>query len=384
MMSIKSSRGSGMDRSAEFRQQLHGIPELAGEEYRTSRRVRDFFAPLRPDTTVTDLGGYGLAFVFMGPTAGPTVMLRADLDALPLSDGHRSAPRTAAANAAHLCGHDGHMAILAAVGEALARKRPASGRVILLFQPAEETGQGAAAVLADPGFVALKPDYAFALHNLPGYPFGAVVVREGPFASASRGMTVVLEGVAAHAAQPETGRSPAGAMARIITRWGDPPPEGPLADPGTFATVVGSRLGTQSFGTAPDRAEIWATLRGPDDAAMAALAEFAEQVVAEEAGRDGLGSRLTYQDVFPATVNDDQAVATLRRAAPADGLVELEHPFRWSEDFGRFTAAVPGALFGLGAGVDAPALHNPGYDFPDALIPRGRDVFLAVLREILG
>lgn len=383
-MSVKSPGGSDMDRSTEFRQQLHGIPELAGEEYRTSRRVRDFFASLRPDTTVTELGGYGLAFVFMAPTAGPSVLLRADLDALPLSEARRSATRTSAANAAHLCGHDGHMAILAAVGEVLARKRPATGRVILLFQPAEETGQGAAAVLADPGFVALKPDYAFALHNLPGYPFGSVVVRDGPFASASRGMTVVLEGVAAHAAQPETGRTPAGAMARIITRWSDPPREGPLADPGTFATVVGSRLGARSFGTAPDRAEIWATLRGPDDAAMAHLAEFAEQVVAEEAGREGLECRLAYQDVFPATVNDARAVAALRRAVPPRGLVELDHPFRWSEDFGRFTAAVPGALFGLGAGEEAPALHNPGYEFPDALIPRGRDVFLAVLREILG
>jgi amidohydrolase len=311
-------------------------------------------------------------------------MLRADLDALPIRETKEAPHRSANAGAAHLCGHDGHMTILAGVGEALARERPARGRAILLYQPAEETGEGAAAVLDDPGFVALRPDFAFALHNLPGYPLGQVVVRDGAFASASRGMTVVLEGVAAHAAQPETGRSPAGALARIIGRWADPPLDVVGNGGGTFITVVGSRLGTKSFGTAPDRVEIWATLRGPDDQAMADLVEFAERVVVEEAGTDCLVPTITYEDVFPATVNAPEAVAVLRRAAPPDGIRELKRPFRWSEDFGRFTAAVPGALFGLGAGEDTPALHNPDYDFPDALTPLGRDLFLAVLADLLG
>lgn len=365
-----------------LRHDLHRHPELSGDEEATAQRLLDFFATQSPDKTVFGLGGHGLAFVYEGGEAGPTVMLRADLDALPIHENEGSPHRSENEGVAHLCGHDGHMTILAEVGRRLAAQRPAKGRAMLLFQPAEETGAGAAAVLADPAFEELRPDICFALHNLPGHPLGSVVVRDGVFASASRGMTVIFKGRTAHAAQPETGRSPALAMARFIERMNALPDGIAPAGETAFATVVGSKLGEKAFGTAPGRAEVWVTLRSETDRTMDELVGFAAEAATREAVRAGLHVEVTFDDVFTATVNAPEATATVRRAG-GDTVVELDAPLRWSEDFGRFTAQFPGALFGLGAGEGVSPLHDPAYDFPDELIDTGADIFMAILHEIL-
>mgnify|MGYP001822026205 FL=1 len=149
-----------------------------------------------------------------------------------------------------------------------------------------------------------------------------------------------------------------------------------------FATVVGSKLGEKAFGTAPGRAEVWVTLRSETDRTMDDLVGFAAEAATREAVRAGLHVEVTFDDVFTATINAPEAVATVRRAG-GDAVIELDAPLSWSEDFGRFTAQCPGALFGLGAGEDVSPLHDPAYDFPDALIDRGADVFSAILHETL-
>ena len=131
----------------ELRHELHRNPELSGRERETARRIADFFAPLGPERALEGLGGTGLAFVFEGADAGPTVLLRADLDALPIREANDFGHRSQVDGVSHKCGHDGHMAILAESGRRLARRRPARGRVVLLFQPSEETGAGAAAAM---------------------------------------------------------------------------------------------------------------------------------------------------------------------------------------------------------------------------------------------
>lgn len=361
-----------------LRRELHREPELSGSEARTARRIREFFEPLGPDATIEGLGGHGLAFVFESSEAGPTVMLRCELDALPIAEANAVDHRSVREGVSHKCGHDGHMAILAAVGTGLAERRPRRGRVVLLYQPAEETGAGAAAVLADPAFERIRPDIAFALHNLPAFPSGKVLVREGAFSAASRGMVVRLSGSTAHAAHPETGRSPARAMCRIVEELTSLGADGETG----FATVVGARLGERAFGTAPGTAEVFATIRSATDETMAALVGRAERIVAGSACADDLEHEIACEDEFPATVNAPRAVEIVRRAAGGD-LQLLEEPFRWSEDFGRFTAACEGALFGMGAG-EVPDLHDPSYDFPDELIPRAAAVYDRILAECLS
>ncbi len=373
-----------MTSAAELRHALHAYPELSGEESATAARLKSFFAPLCPDETVEGLGGSGIAFVFSGPRPGPTVLLRAELDALPIDERIDLPHRSRRPGVSHKCGHDGHMAILAAVGEVLARERPARGRVVLLFQPAEETGAGAQAVVADPGFARIRPDAAFGLHNVPGFPRGQLVVRAGTFSCASRGLVMALAGRPAHAAQPETGRSPARALAALIEGFYALP--GGIAEDGElcFATVVGANMGGANFGVAPGDAELCVTLRAETDATMARLVAHAEALLATQVERYGLSADARYCDVFDATVNSPAAVELIRNACRDLDLVEAAEPFRWSEDFGRFTQVAEGAFFGLGAGMDVPALHNDDYDFPDALIETGREAFLRIARAALG
>ena len=374
----------GTQSAIQLRRDLHRHAELSGCEAGTAQRILRFFQPLEPDETLTELGGHGLAFGFGSADKGPTVLLRCELDALPITQTNGTAHRSVTEGVSHKCGHDGHMAILAAVGEALSRQRPARGRVVLLYQPAEETGAGASAVLADPRFAVIRPDLVFALHNLPGFPMGQILLRAETFTCASRGMEIRLTGRTAHAAQPETGRSPAKAMCRIIDELENLPARQEARSELAFATVVGARLGKKAFGTAPGDAAVMATLRSETDATMDRLVRDCEEMVRVIASAEQLGHTVSYEDVFPSTVNSQAAVDIIRKASGTTPVQEVDTPFRWSEDFGRFTAHTEGALFGLGAGENSIDLHNPDYDFPDELIEPGVALFQRILHECLS
>ena len=376
-----------IDALVALRRELHAHPEPSGKEVGTATCLRELLVPCRPARLLDNLGGHGLAAVFTAPgdEPGPTVMLRAELDALPI---HEIADHPYASKndgVAHLCGHDGHMAILAGVALGLREHPLKRGRLVLLFQPAEETGQGADLVCRDPRWQDLDLDYAFALHNLPGYPLGQILLREGAFAAGSVGLVIRLRGRTAHAAYPEKGRSPALALSRLVPALACLPTA--LEQRGDLAlvTVVHARLGEVAFGTSPADAEIMATLRSDSEVVLGELRDRAADLARTEAGKDKLECALEWVEEFPVTENDSLAVTVAERAAAAAVLplgVPSESPFRWSEDFGRFTAAVTGALVGLGSGTDQPVLHAPDFDFPDALLPAGVRFLDALLDEI--
>lgn len=368
-----------------LRRALHRAPEVSSDEAQTARRV---VAALRqgPDEVVTGLGGTGVTAVFHGERTGPTVLFRCELDALPIQERSPVAHASQTEGVAHLCGHDGHMAILMGLGRLLARHRPAQGRVVLLFQPAEETGAGAAAVLADPAFASLMPDYAFALHNRPGLPLGHLGIAEGPAACASRGMRIALRGKEAHASDPDTGVSPMQAMAEIM-------PALSALSQGAFpevefrlVTVTHARLGAPAFGIAPGEGEVFATLRTLQNADMQALLEDAEALIETSAECHSLTAQITYEDVFLDCDNAPEATEIVRAAAERLGMAHDTQgcPMRPSEDFGRFGHHAKAAMMYLGSGVEHPALHNPDYDFPDDLIPIGTHLFHQIARDLLG
>lgn len=371
-----------------WRRQLHARPELSGEEHGTARMMADALAPSRPDQMLTGLGGTGVAAVWEGEAPGPTVMFRAELDALPIREISDLPYRSGIPGKGHLCGHDGHMAILAGLARLIGRRRPARGRVVLMFQPAEEDGSGAAAVLADPRFAEIAPDFAFALHNLPGLPFSEVALKPGPANCASAGLRIVLSGKTSHASVPERGVSPAGALARLIPGLAALGPGGELAPGFRLATVTHVRMGEPAFGIAPGEAELWVTLRALTDADMEALTAEATGLAGTEARAAGLGIETSLHDVFAACENDPEATGHLARAIAAEGLEHGERPgvmpMRASEDFGRFGSHARAAMFFLGAGEAHPMLHNPDYDFPDELIAPAVRVFDRVRRDLLG
>jgi amidohydrolase len=368
-----------------LRRDLHKNPELSGKEENTARIILDFVSRFEPDEVVCGIGGHGLALIFTGKIAGPTVMLRCDMDALPIREDNGFSYKSVIPNVSHMCGHDGHMAILAGMAAVLSHHRPLCGRVVLLYQPAEETGQGASLILNDLKFKSLKPDYIFALHNLPGYPMGKVIIKPGSFNCASRGMVINLRGKTSHAAHPEDGISPAIPMCRIIDALSSLPSAPEINHFFSLVTVVYARLGKAAFGTAPGDAQIMATLRTETDDQMTLLVKNAIQHVKESTRGNGLCHEISWRDEFAAGINHDKAFERVKRAAHAIGIgvVRTKRPFRWSEDFGNFTSKFKGAMFGLGAGEDSPQLHNSNYDFPDGLIPTGISIFLQIVDDIL-
>ncbi|WP_054007954.1 amidohydrolase [Cypionkella psychrotolerans] len=370
-----------------FRRELHRFPEVSREESATAARIVQALAVLQPDQVVTDLGGYGVAAVFNGSADGPTVLFRAELDALPIEELSVAAHRSTIPGKGHLCGHDGHMTLLMGLGRLIARQRPARGRVVLMFQPAEEDGSGAAAVVADPRFAVLRPDWAFSIHNMPGLPFGYSALKAGAVNCASQGLKITLTGKTAHASLPETGLSPALALARLIPAISALGRGGPLGPEYRLVTITHARLGEAAFGIAPGEAEVWATLRTMEDGQMAALRGAAMDLARAEATAQGLGIRFSHHDDFAASVNDVQATGHLARALEALAMpYDMgDLPMRASEDFGRFgQGGTRSAMLFLGVGEDHPALHNPDYDFPDALTPLGVQIFDRVLRNLLG
>lgn len=368
---------------AKIRHDLHQHPELSNQETATAQRISKIFSEQQPDETLSQLGGTGLAFSFHGSQPGPTTLIRCELDALPIHETNDLPYKSCTDGVSHKCGHDGHMAIVTALGASLARQRPQKGKVICLFQPAEETGAGAIQVVEDDKFSSLQPDYCFALHNLPGMPLGHVYCKPDTFNYASRGMIIRLKGKTSHAAHPEDGISPATAMCRIIEGLTNLPQQ--LAG-FNLVTVVHANLGEIAFGTAPGDAVVMATLRTPTNQAMNQLVDQALQLANQQAAEHGLELSIEWEDVFGASVNTQQGYEHVMRACEVTGTpaTTMEEGFRWSEDFGKFTEICEGAMFALGSGETSPQLHNPDYDFPDDLIPVGHDVFLEIIREING
>lgn len=369
---------------AALRRALHQRPEISGQEVETANRIAAELEALGADRIWRGLGGHGVAAEFKGAQAGPTVLLRCELDGLPIHEISSAPHRSQIEGKGHLCGHDGHMVCVLGVAMALA-VRPAKGRVVLLFQPAEETGAGAKAVIEDPRWPELKPDFAFAYHNVPGRPLGEIGLRPGPGNCASRGMQILLEGKSSHAAAPEDGTSPGGAMAALmqgLPQLG----RGTIADESfALATLTHARLGEPTFGIAPGFGEVRVTLRCMTDAAMDALISDAQALVAKECS--GLTVETLWHDVFLSVSNDPEATDIARQVAIRLDLAryEMPVPMRWSEDFGRLgTDGTKAAMLYVGAGEAQPQLHNPDYDFPDALIPVVTDLFAGIVADILG
>lgn len=368
-----------------FRHALHRQPEVSGEEMATAAAVRAFTADTGPDAVIEGLGGHGLALVYHGAAPGPTVLIRSELDALPIEEIGDLPHRSQITGKGHLCGHDGHSTILCGVARLLGRARPARGRVVLMFQPAEETGAGAAAVLADPRFSDLVPDYAFSLHNLPGLPLGRAAIAAGPANCASVGMRLRFLGRTSHAAEPHKGVTPGPALGRLIPALLALGQGGDLGPAFRLVTLTHLRMGEPAFGITPGEAELWATLRTMTDAGMADLRARAVALVEAEAAAEGLGLEITWHDDFAACTNDPEATALMRAALEGAGvpLISAE-PMRASEDFGRFGTVAKAAMFWLGSGEDHPALHNPDYDFPDDLVAIGTRAFDRVIQDLLG
>jgi len=369
---------------AKTRKKLHQHAELSGQEEKTADFLEEELKKLGIFELQTDLGGRGILATLDSQKPGPWVMFRSELDALPIEEENDFDHKSLTEGISHKCGHDGHMAILLGFAKGLKITGLSCGKVSLLFQPAEETGEGAQAMMDDPNWPHPSFDYVFALHNIPGFPLGHIAIKNGIFTPTVSSLSIHLKGKTSHAAEPEQGINPDEAIASLITALKSFE-ERNLSSPDFFiVTTIYIHHGGKNYGISPAKAELHFTLRCYDAEHMEKTKKSIEKQIKVICNHFGLKHRCNWFQEFQANNNESYATDMIRRASIENRFVleEIEHPFRWGEDFGRFTQKYPGAMFGLGAGLDCPALHQDTYDFPDKLIPYGVSMFSEILEGI--
>lgn len=373
----------GKDEFIALRHSLHSQPEVSGKEQLTSNMIAQFLKQYRGLEVLRNVGGSGLLAIHEFGPGGKTILLRCELDALPIQESNDFSHRSQRVGVSHKCGHDGHMAILVKVASRLGALSCVAGRVILLFQPAEETGEGAQAVLNDTVFQRYEPDHVLALHNLPGYDIGSIVLKEGQFNAEVVSVIITLTGRPSHASEPEKGVNPAMAIADIVSAFSEL--HNPSVDEDMrYLTPVHIEMGEEAFGISAGSGSVKYTLRTWEKNGLADLLLQVEDLVGEIARRHSLDWSFERTQHFAACYNSKSLSKQVRSVVQALDwqLIEPENAFRFGEDFGLFTQQFDGLMFGLGAGNATPPLHSVDYDFPDELIDIGAMVFLNLVQEL--
>jgi amidohydrolase len=369
-----------------LRKEIHRFPELSGQEFETAQRIVNFLKPYEPNQIITDLGSTGVAAVYDFGDPETTIMIRCELDALPIQEVNTFEYRSVTDSVSHKCGHDGHMVIVVGLAEWLQNASLENVRIVLLFQPAEETGEGAPSILADENFEQIVPDYIFALHNLPGFPMHQIVTTGSEFTSTVQSVSIVLHGKESHAAEPENGLNPALAIAELIQQYNDIVVNDVRDDNFALITPVYGSLGSKDYGVSPADGELHLTIRTRAPQQMDELMNKIESIAAKVADKHKLSKELLWFDYFAATKNDAFCNKIIKESATENKLdsSSQDYPFKFGEDFGVFTQRYPGAMFGLGSGEETPALHNPDYDFPDEIIETGISMFKEIILKTLA
>ncbi len=369
----------------KIRKDLHAHPELSNNEFGTAQKIIKYVSKFNPTEVLRNIGGTGVLVEFDSKKDGPTILFRAELDALPIPEQNKFEHRSVHKDVSHKCGHDGHMTILLGLAKQIDSSPLKKGKVVLLFQPSEEIGAGAQAVLQDEVFKKMNPDYVFALHNLPEYPLHYIVVKKNYFTASVKSLIIKLIGKTAHAAEPENGSNPALAIAKILLNAKALTNENPKDSNFSLVTPIHIHMGSINYGTSAGYGEIHLTIRAWNEDQLTILQTKLSEMVSSIAAVYNVKTNIESTHHFVANKNDSDAVDLILQSAKENNLsiIERPYPFKWGEDFGLFTQSFKGAMFGIGAGLNSPALHNPDYDFPDEIITTGVNLFYSISQKIL-
>ena len=368
------------DELTRLRRDIHAHPEIGFEEHRTASLVAELLEGWGIEVH-RGIGGTGLVGLIRGTEAGCRIGLRADMDALPMDEATGLAHASTHPGRFHGCGHDGHTTMLLGAARYLSQTRRFAGEVVLIFQPAEEGLGGAARMIADGLFRRFPCDEIYAIHNWPGAPLGQIRLTPGIAMAAADIFDITITGRGAHGAQPQHAVDPvmvattlAQALQTIVSR---------NVDPLRSAILSVTQISAGSaYNVIPETAHLSGTIRTFDDQTRALIAERMKGLADGIAAGFGAAAALRIEHRFSALRNSApqaEAAMAVARALVGDGAGYDPDPLTGSEDFADMLLHVPGAYLLLGQG-DGPALHNPKYDFNDALIPYGASL-LARLAE---
>jgi hippurate hydrolase len=372
------------ERIVALRRDIHREPELGSDTEKTAEKVLAALEGL-PLDVATGIAENGIVATLDGEGDGPTVALRADMDALPILEDTGLPFSSETEGKMHACGHDGHTSILVGAAHALSGMRDRlGGTVKFIFQPAEEGG-GGGKVMVDEG-VADDVSSIFAVHLWPGLPFGKVATKAGPIMAAADAFEMEVKATGAHGAMPHFGSDAISIAAQVVTvlqtivsREVDP------VEPAVL--TVGEIGAGTAFNVIPDRAHLGGTVRTLN----ADLRQNMPRRMEELARGIAKGMRgdidLDYTFSYPVTVNDEAAASLALGVAEdlfgGESVLELPSPSMGAEDFSYFLESVPGAFIWLGIGEDASGLHTPKFAFEEEILPRGSALLAALSIEAL-
>lgn len=373
-------------RCVDIRRRIHGDPELSGQEWKTRDLIVGELEACgyKPRTFP---GSAAVAALWPGLDHGRCVALRADMDALPLQETSELPWASRSGGAMHACGHDGHSSILLGVARQLAAAGPALATdALLLFQPAEESGNGARGMIEAGVFDGLKLEAIFGLHGWPDLPLGKVGVHGGPVMASVDNFEIAIRGRGGHGGQPHHTLDPIHAAAQLIAALQSLVSR--TVDPLKSAVLtVGQIRGGSTYNVIPGECILKGTLRTHDETVRQGLKGRLETLTRGIAGGLGLESGLAWVEGCPPTVNDPAMAALARKAAEralGAGCWLDPEPTMAGEDFSFFLEKAPGAYLWLGLGGDHGPLHNPGFDFNDKALESGIRLFLEILKGFGG
>lgn len=359
----------------DLRHKLHRYPELSNKETVTKKILMEFLKD-NANLEIIDKGKWFYAKYFTDKK-NKNIAFRADFDAIMMDEFLDLSYGSKNNGVAHKCGHDGHVATLSALALELERIKP-DKNVYLIFQHAEETGNGAFECLE---FIEeCEIDEIFAFHNTSGIPFGSVMVKSGVMNYASKGMIIELVGIPTHASRPENGINPSNAFGKTIEKIGSIPKDDRFEGL-VLTTIIKVDIGQEAFGIAAHSGKLMVTIRAEIQDELNYLQEYLEDFVNSIAKEEKLDCTITYKDQFPATVNHLESVKKVIDVSKRLDIdvIEMEEGVRGSEDFGHFLNETSGAIFYVGNGEDYPPLHTKEYDFNDKLIPIVLEIFKSLI-----
>jgi len=373
---------------SEWRKDLHRIPELRFELPKTTSKVTSLLTSFGVDELHENIGVSGVVAVIRGRenSSKKVIGFRADMDALPINEVADHDHKSLAMGKMHACGHDGHTSILLGVAKYLSETRNFNGTVVLAFQPAEEGGGGAWAMVEDGLMDRWKIDEIYGLHNMPNLPIGNFAIRPGPMLAASDFFEIKIRGQGGHGAMPHLAKDTTLAGAAIIMALQQISSREVPALESAVISVTGFQTDTMAHNVIPDSAQITGTARFLNKAIQKLVVERMKDIIEGTAKVYGCHAEFQYDYGVDITENENLCTAHAIKAAISvvghERVATNIEPLMGGEDFSEMLKTRPGAFIFLGNG-DSAMLHHPEYDFNDEAIPIGTSWFVELAEQRL-
>lgn len=360
-----------------WRRHLHRHPELSFDCHETAAFIAERLKAFGVTDIHTGIATSGIVAIIDSGVPGPTIGLRADIDALPILEATGAEHASNVPGKMHACGHDGHTTMLLGAAKYLAETRNFKGRVALIFQPAEEDGGGGEVMVREGAMDRFDIERVFAIHNVPGEPEGQFFTTPGPIMAAVDTVTVEITGRGGHGAYPQETIDPIPPALAIAQAFGTIVSRNNRSLDDLVVSVTQIHAGDAS-NVIPETSMLNGTVRTFDPGVQDMVERRMTEIVAGTASAFNVTAKLTYERGYPATINDpDQtafAVAVARDVVGATAVIDDASKEMGAEDFAYMLQARPGAYLFLGAGEGA-GLHHPGFDFNDDIAPIGASLF---------